>query len=200
MENLIRAGAMDGLGRRWRDLLWELGGLAYQEDGLNVDVPIELASLPRLSEAERLGWEYELLGLAPGDHVMRLYREQLRAQGVLSSGELAEQRYGQVVRVAGLVVVRQRPPTAKGHVFITLEDEEGLVNLIVRPDAATQTKRLPCRHGYGLNDLTFILAEGIVQRNGNAVSVLATRIHPLSTDVISGVATALDAGQLPPGL
>src|SRR5512136_35166 len=81
-----------------------------------------------------MAWEYELLGLTPGDQVMSLYREELRAQGVLSSGELAERQDGQTVRVAGWVVVRQRPPTAKGHVFITLEDEEGLINLIVRPD------------------------------------------------------------------
>ena len=55
-------------------------------------------------------------------------------QGALSSGELEEQREDQTVRVTGLVVVRQRLPTAKGHVFIIVEDEEGLVDLIVRPD------------------------------------------------------------------
>jgi len=168
VENLIRAGAMDGFGRR-RDLLWELGGLEYHleyhEEGLDVEAPIELVALPVLSEAERLGWEYELLGLAPGDHVMRLHRERLRTQGVLSSKELAERCNGQTVRVAGLVVVRQRPPTAKGHLFITLEDEEGLVNLIVRPHVYE-------RHRDTLRNAPLLWVEGQLQREGLAVSVL----------------------------
>ena len=171
VENLIRAGAMDGFGRR-RDLLWELGGLEYREEGLDVEVPIELVALPVLSEAERLGWEYELLGLAPGDHVMRLYRERLRTQGVLSSKELAERRNGQTVRVAGLVVVRQRPPTAKGHLFITLEDEEGLVNLIVRPHVYE-------RHRDTLRNAPLLWVEGRLQREGHAVSVLVCRAATL---------------------
>ena len=172
VENLIRAGAMDGFGWRRRDLLWELGGLAYQEDGLDVDVSIEQVPLPMLTEAERLGWEYELLGLAPGDHVMRLYRQQLRAQGVLSSGELAERRDGQVVRVAGLVVVRQRPPTAGGHVFVTLENEDGLINLIVRPDVYE-------RYRQALRNAPLLLVEGRLQREGNAVSVLVSKATSL---------------------
>ena len=171
VENLIRAGAMDGFGRR-RDLLWELGGLEYREEGLDVEVPIELVALPVLSEAERLGWEYELLGLAPGDHVMRLYRERLRTQGVLSSKELAERRNGQAVKVAGLVVVRQRPPTAKGHLFITLEDEEGLVNLIVRPHVYE-------RHRDTLRNAPLLWVEGRLQREGHAVSVLVRGAAPL---------------------
>jgi len=173
-ENLIRAGARDGFGRR-RDILWELGGLEYREEGLDVEVPIELVALPVLSEAERLGWEYELLGLAPGDHVMRLYRERLRTQGVLSSKELAERRNGQTVRVAGLVVVRQRPPTAKGHLFITLEDEEGLVNLIVRPHAYEQ-------HRDTLRNAPLLWVKGRLQREGHAVSVLVCRAVTLCQD------------------
>ena len=72
-------------------------------------------------------WDYELLGLSPGDHPMRLLRERLKAKGVLSAAELEQQPAGQMVIVAGLVVVRQAPPTAKGHLFITLEDETGLI-------------------------------------------------------------------------
>jgi error-prone DNA polymerase len=165
VENLIRAGAMDNLGRRRRDLLWALGGLEYQEEGLDIEVPLEPVVLPVLSQAERLGWEYELLGLAPGKHVMQLYREQLRRQGVLSNGELDERGDGQTVRVAGWVVVRQSPPTAKGHVFITLEDEEGLINLIVRP-------RVYERYREVLRNVPLLWAEGCLQREGQAVSIL----------------------------
>jgi len=172
VENLIRAGAMEGFGRARRDLLWELGGLVYQEEGLDIEMPVEPVTLPALGRAERLGWEVELLGLTPGDHVIGLYREVLQAQGVLSSGELEGQRDGQTVRVAGLVVVRQRPPTAKGHVFITLEDEEGLVDLIVRPDVYQRYRDV-------LRGAPLLLVEGRLQREGHALSVLVVRAAAL---------------------
>ncbi|UCC64842.1 MAG: error-prone DNA polymerase [Anaerolineae bacterium] len=165
VENLIRAGAMDGFGQARRDLLWELGGLRYQEEGLDVKEPIESVALPILSKAERLGWEYELLGMTPGDHVMALYRKALRGRGVLSTGELAAQRDGGMVRVAGRVVVRQQPPTAKGVVFITLEDEEGLLNLIVRPDVYE-------RYRDALRNAPLLLVEGRLQQEGQTFSVL----------------------------
>ncbi|MBU1747233.1 MAG: error-prone DNA polymerase, partial [Chloroflexi bacterium] len=135
-------------------------------------VPVVPAALPALSDAERLGWEYDLLGLAPGDHVLSLYRAALRRQGVLSSGALAAQRDGQAVRVAGLVVVRQRPPTAQGHVFLTLEDEDGLVNLIVRPGVYERYRDV-------LRHAPLLLAEGRLQREENVVSVLVARAAAL---------------------
>jgi len=168
VENLIRSGAMDGLGRRRRDLLWSLGGLAYQEEGLGIEVPVVPASLPALDGAERMAWEHEILGMVPGDHVMSLYREALRAQRVLSSSELWSRQDGERVRVAGWAVVRQRPPTAKGHLFITLEDEEGLVNLIVRPDVYE-------RYRDALRNTPLLWVEGRLQREGQALSVLVYR-------------------------
>jgi error-prone DNA polymerase len=201
-ENLIRAGAMDGLscdghaqsglarrpspsspweprrarsssrGNPRRDLLWALGGLLYQEEGMDIEVPVEPVALPTLGPAERLAWEYELMGLAPGDHVMSLYREELRARHVLGSSELSARRDGERVRVAGWAVVRQRPPTAKGHVFITLEDEEGLVNLIVRPDVFE-------RYRDALRNAPLLWVEGRLQREGHALSVLVYRAAAL---------------------
>ena len=117
--------------------------------------------------------EYELLGMAPGDHVMRLYRQKLKARGVLTSSQLMEQRNGQMVQVAGMVVVRQRPPTAKGHVFITLEDEEGLSNLIIRP-------KVYARYKDTLRNKPLLLITGKLQREGQAVSVLVQSGAPLS--------------------
>jgi error-prone DNA polymerase len=179
VENLIRAGAMDSLGAEHggrggarRNLLWQLGGLVYQEEGLDIDVPVAPAALPMLGQAERLAWEYELVGLAPGEHVMDLYREALQARNVLSSGELAARQDGERVRVAGWAVVRQRPPTAKGHVFITLEDEEGLVNLIVRPDVYE-------RYRDALRNSPLLWVEGRLQREGHALSVLVYRAAAL---------------------
>jgi error-prone DNA polymerase len=184
VENLIRAGAMDSLssghggqGGARRDLLWKLGSLVYQEEGLDIEVPVEPVALPRLGQAERLAWEYELMGLAPGEHVMDLYRESLQTGHVLSSGELAAQQDGQRVRVAGWAVVRQRPPTAKGHVFITLEDEEGLVNLIVRPDVYE-------RYRDALRNAPLLWVEGRLQREGHALSVLVYRAAALRGSTI----------------
>ncbi len=173
VENLIRAGALDSLGQTRRDLLWELGGLVYSEEGLDIEVPIESVTLPALSPAERLGWERELLRMTPGDHVMSLYRETLQARGVLSSRGLQEQRDGQKVRVAGRVVVRQRPPSAKGFVFITLEDEYGLMNLIIRP-------KIYAHYRHTLRVAPLLIAEGLVQREGTVTNLLVWRAVPLS--------------------
>jgi error-prone DNA polymerase len=171
VENLVRAGALEGLGAR-RSLLWELGGLVYQAEGLDLDLPIEPATLPSLEDAERLAWEYELLGMSPGDQVMALYREALQAQGVIDSRTLQGRSDGDLVRVAGWAVVRQRPPTAKGHLFVTLEDEEGLMNLIVRPDVYE-------RYRAALRDAPLLWVEGRLQREGQALSILVKRAATL---------------------
>jgi error-prone DNA polymerase len=179
VENLIRAGALDSLGLARRDLLWQLGGLVYQHESettrttdrvhgvhaINIEVPVEPAVLPTLGQAERMAWEYELLGLAPGDHVMALYREALQKRGFLSSRDLDARQDGEMVRLAGYAVVRQRPPTAKGYLFITLEDEDGLINLIVRPHIYE-------RHRNALRNAPLLSVEGQLQREGHAQSVL----------------------------
>jgi len=80
---------------------------------------------------------------------------------------------GQAVRVAGLVVCRQAPPTAKGHVFLTIEDETGLFNVIVRPDVYEKQRRL-------VRSQPLLLVEGLLQKQDDALSLLAQRFHPLS--------------------
>ena len=146
-------------------MLWELGGLVYSEQGLDIEVPVASVALPALGRAERMGWEYELLGLVADDHIVSLYREALDARNVLSSQALAEQCDGKKVRVAGRVVVRQRPPSAKGFVFITLEDETGLVNLVVRPKVYE-------RYRAAIRNSSILLVEGHLQREGQAFSVM----------------------------
>ena len=165
VENLIRSGTVDSFGLERRALLWELGTLVYHQDGLDLDVPVSPADLPALDRLGHLLWEYELLGLAPDDHVMGIYREKLRARGVLSSRELAACQNGDTVRIAGVVVVRQRPPSAKGMVFLTLEDEEGLVNLIVHPQVYE-------RYHNALRNAPLLVAGGRFQREGRATSIV----------------------------
>ena len=167
VENLARSGAIDQLGggeQGRRRLLWELGALDYREEALDLEVAFEPAVLPDLTEAEVMGWELELLGVSPGDHPMRLYRPQLQAAGVLTCAEVARRRDGDIVRVAGEAIVRQKPPTAKGHVFFTLEDETGIVNLIIRPD-------LYKRHRAELA-APMLAIRGLLQREAEAISLL----------------------------
>lgn len=191
----MRAGALDVLGPR-RQLLWALGGLQYAKDAL-VEAPDVPAELPDLTEREAMGWDYELLGLSPDDHPLRLWRARLRAQGVLSAAELATQPAGRVVKVAGMVIVRQAPPTAKQHLFLTLEDETGLVNLIIRPNLVTQTIRLPSGRAYGVSDWEFALAAGVVERQGSAVNVVVTSIRSLIPADIANIAA--DSTRIAPG-
>jgi error-prone DNA polymerase len=149
-----------------------LGVLVYQEKDLELDAPVIAVDLPALSPAERMAWEYELMGMAPGDQVMSLYRKTLRATGVVTSRELDARHDGEIVCVAGWPVVRQRPPTAKGVLFVTLEDETGLINLIVRPQVYE-------RYRTALRNAPLLWAEGRLQREGLALSVLVNKAAAL---------------------
>jgi error-prone DNA polymerase len=133
VENLIRAGACDGFGQR-RDLLWACAALDYRPDELDLPGANIAAALPLLDAIEATAWEYELMGLSPRQQMMVHYRQALRAAGVLTTGAVKQEEAGRRVRVAGFAVVRQRPATAKGIVFYSLEDESGLLDLVVKPD------------------------------------------------------------------
>ncbi len=166
MSDLIRAGTMDAFGER-RRLLWELGEIDYRPGELPLVAPVTPVELPDLDEAEGMAWEYELLGLSPAGQMMQHYRPALRRAGVLSAAEARAQRAGRRVRVAGLPMVRHRPGTAKGIVFIALEDETGLIDLIVRPDVYQR-----CRDA--LRHQPIVLADGVIQAVGGAISIMVT--------------------------
>ncbi len=172
VERLILAGAMD----RWqlprRTLLWQLGQLPYQAEELDLTFPIDEIHLPPLSPAERLQTEHSVLGLSSGEQVMSLYRTWLSGQGILGSWELSSQGDGQRVRVAGLVVVHQAPPTAKGFHFVTLEDEAGLIDVIVRPQMYARYRLL-------WRDEPLLIVEGQLQQEGAVVTVLASSVIAL---------------------
>jgi len=167
VENLIMVGAMDGWGKARRDLVWELGTISYQEGEMDLSPPLEEIDLPQLSPDEEIRMEYGILGLPVGDQIISLYRPRLERLAVLKSGELERRRNGEKVRVAGLVVVRQRPPTAKGFVFITMEDEDGLTNVIVRPDVYERYYRV-------LRNCFLLIVEGTIQKQPGILNVLAT--------------------------
>ena len=153
-------------------MLWQLGDISYAEEQL-VEAPPSEAELPELGEAEALAWDYELLGAHAGDHPLRFWRPRLKQQGVLAAAEVSQRPAGQQAQVAGLVVVRQAPPTAKGHLFITLEDETGLINVIFRPDLYTRQRQT-------LHEADMLLVTGLTQREGQSCSVLAQSVTALT--------------------
>jgi error-prone DNA polymerase len=177
VENLIRAGACDGFGQR-RDLLWACAALDYRPDELDLPGANIAAALPLLDAIEATAWEYELMGLSPRQQMMVHYRQALRAAGVLTTGAVKQEEAGRRVRVAGFAVVRQRPATAKGIVFYSLEDESGLLDLVVKPDVYARLRRVLSGH-------PLLLVRGVVQRSGRAVSVLVWEAEGLTGEKIN---------------
>ncbi len=171
VERLIAAGALDGWGER-RQLLWELGTLRYAADELDLPIPHRMPDLPPQSRAEAFADEMAALGLSPSDHVMSFYRTWLDGERIHSSMTLETCDDGQRVRAAGLCVVHQAPPTAKGFHFLTLEDEWGMINVIVSPG-------LVMRDGNHLHGGRVLLVEGVAQREAEVINIIAQRVASL---------------------
>ena len=124
---------------------------------------------------ERLWADYRGTGLTIGKHPMAYRREEMQARGVTPAAHLARLRNGRVVRIAGSVIVRQRPGTAKGFVFLSMEDETGIMNAIVTPDTFDRYK-FPVLSG------SFLFIEGVLQNVDGVVSVKAARIEGLAAE------------------
>ena len=177
LRNLALVGAFDGLGEQRRALLWRARDAHRASPAFSRPVlafPTTTApALPALNEQERAALDYRITGIPTGPQVMRFYRERLAARGVRTSAELQEPRHGASVVVAGAMVVKQHPETAKGHVFLSLEDEYGLANIIIRP--ATYAKYKPVVDLGGA-----VVVEGTLQHVDGVVSVLARRLDELA--------------------
>src|SRR5437667_457674 len=171
LTTLAATGALAPLGATRRASLWEA---ALLDPGRLFEPPRGSGSpLAEMTEGERLVADYAGTGVTLGRHPMAMRRAELRRRGVLSAQELALAENETRVRVAGSVIVRQRPGTAKGFVFLSLEDETGIANVIVTPQRFA-------RHRMALVTEPFLLVEGIVQQQGDVVSVRATRVEGLS--------------------
>ncbi len=129
--------------------------------------------LPPMSLTERLVADYEGTNLTIGPHPMALRRRELSLRGVLRAADLPRERQGRRIRVAGTVITRQRPGTAKGFVFLTLEDETGISNIIVRPDVFA-------RERITILEEPFLLVEGILQNQENVTAVRAERVEGIA--------------------
>jgi error-prone DNA polymerase len=133
-------------------------------------------TIRKLHDYEATIWEYELLGHSADGQLLRHFRDQLQEDGVLSTWQVKHgTKPGTRISAGGMVVVRQQPQTAKGILFISLEDENGLLDLVVKSDVY-QRLRTVLRHQ------PLIISTGIVQRAEGATSVLVQRAIPLPTE------------------
>lgn len=136
-----------------------------EKDG---DSPLKPMTLP-----ERVNADFHGTGLTIGKHPVAYHRAELDKLGTLRAIDASKRGDGSPVRIAGWVIVRQRPGTAKGFMFLTLEDETGVSNVIITPQIFDQNR-------FVLVDHPFLLIEGVLQNQDNVVSVKAQRVKPLS--------------------
>jgi error-prone DNA polymerase len=134
--------------------------------------PKAQSPLPVMDDHDRLRADYAGTGLTIGPHPMALRRGEMALRGVLRAVDLPQARDGRRVRVAGMVITRQRPGTAKGFVFLTLEDETGISNIIVRPDLFDRERMTVIRQ-------PFLLVEGVLQYQDGVRSIKAERFHSI---------------------
>jgi DNA polymerase III alpha subunit len=162
-----------------RDALWQVERVArdvgplyekLEEDSHSPLVPMTLN--------ERLNADLRGTGITIGRHPMAHQRAWLDTVNVIRAADLKNMRNGQLVRVAGWVIVRQRPGTAKGFVFLSLEDETGIANVIVTPKLFEQNR-------LALVDYPFLLIGGALQHQDNVISVKARSVEPLQMKIES---------------
>ncbi len=162
-----------------RDALWQVERVSREPGPLYEQLEEAGTSpLEPMSLNERLNADLRGTGITIGRHPMAHQREWLNTIKVTPAGNLKSMRNGMRVKVAGWVIVRQRPGTAKGFVFLSMEDETGIANVIVNPQIF-ETNRL------ALVNYPFLLIEGVLQHQDNVVSVKAKRIEPLEMKVES---------------
>ena len=178
LTRLAELGALGSLGLERRAALWEIELAARPAGALyeGIPGPPSPSPLPSMTAEEALVADCEGTGLTLGPHPMVFHRERLERLRVARAIELPGLKDGRAVRVAGAVVVRQRPGTAKGFVFLNLEDETGLVNVVVPP---------PLFHRYRLVLVQepFLYVEGTLEHRDDVISVRAGRIRPLRSEL-----------------
>jgi error-prone DNA polymerase len=171
MENLAVAGAFAPWFGSRREAMWALRGLDERETrgelGRMMDVNEPKAEFDALSAPQETTFDLWSTGVAPVQPIVH-FRPLLQKKGVLSAAELKEKPHNCICRAGGMVITRQRPGTAKGFVFLTLEDETGLVNVIVRPDVYEEYRRT-------IRQSMTLVIEGKLQKADGCVDLLARK-------------------------
>jgi error-prone DNA polymerase len=158
-----------------RDALWQVEKAIRRSGPLleRSHEPDSPSPLDQMTHEERLVADFRGTGLTVGPHPMAYRRAEMSALGIRSAAELKSLRNGQRLRIGGCVIARQRPGTAKGFLFLSIEDETGIANAIVTPDILQRNRIL-------LISERFLMIEGILQHQDNVIHVRAERVLPLS--------------------
>lgn len=208
LTQLANADAFRSLGLDRRAALWavqSLGGptggrgavedlplFAGPDDGPLVAFQDEAeVELPAMPHGEHVVEDYRALSLSLKAHPVAFLRDRLAARRVLRAADLAGHPANRPVRVAGLVLVRQRPGTASGVIFMTLEDETGIANAIVWPKVFEQWRR-------AVLSARLVVVEGMLQKEGEVIHVIARRFDDLSTELFEALAEPDPAGEPAP--
>jgi error-prone DNA polymerase len=189
LTTLADIGALNAFTNERRSALWQVeravrpAGELYAGDE-NSQLPTSNSQttnhqpptsspLRPMNDDERLQADYAGTSLTIGPHPMALRRGEMSLRGVLRASDLPHARDGRRVRVAGMVITRQRPGTAKGFVFLTLEDETGISNVIIRPDLFDRQRMTVIRQ-------PFLIVDGVLQHQDGVLSVRAERVEGMS--------------------
>jgi len=193
IEKLTDADAFRSMNLDRRAALWEVPALSDKPIGLFAGQPSESSkeaqiSLPFMTPAEHVVQDYAAIGLSLKAHPVSFVRQQLNMLNITENGKLPLLKDGDRVKVAGLVTVRQRPGTAKGVLFITIEDETGFSNLVVWDQVFTTYRKeiLQCR---------LLMAEGKVQIEGEVIHIVVKRCFNI-TKLLHGL-TPHENGDMP---
>ena len=175
LESLATAGAFGCFDHTRRAALWAAGALrdARPEKLPGLVAGADAPRLPGMTDAEEVAADLLAVGLSPGRHPTELVREELTERGVVTAAELRDLPHGSIVEIAGVVTHRQQPSTAKGVVFVNLEDETGLVNVICTPDVWRRFRKV-ARQAPALE------VRGVLERHQGVVNLLARRLTLLS--------------------
>jgi error-prone DNA polymerase len=194
IENLIACGAFDCFGLERRELIWQLG-LLYRPEGRNTGqrqlalaLPVEqdMVQLRPMSDWDKMRVDYIILGMSPNVHPMSFLRPRLH-EGIASTAMVEAFEDGKPLDVAGLVVCRQRPETASGFIFMVIEDEFGLVNVIVKPDVYEAHRTL-------VRGEPFVIIRGELQRRDGVTNLIAQSFVPLTAGGLSPAAHNFGTG------
>ena len=171
VEALVLAGALDYMGER-RQLLWDIAEayrLARRPKELPMKSKDERVKLPPMDARTRLATSFAFTGVSLEGHLTTTRRDAFTRAGAQSIRELPHLKHGQKVKIGGLIVARQHPPTAKGFCFLAVEDPDGMVNVVVPPAVYEQ-----CRQAI---HSAFVIVEGVVQKDHGAINVLAAQVR-----------------------
>jgi error-prone DNA polymerase len=179
LTTLAEIGALNAIGgsaQSRRDALWQVERAVRRPGPLLDELPENEGESPltAMTQEERLVADFHATGLTVGPHPMQYRRAEMKRMGIYSASDLAHLPNGRRLRIGGCVIARQRPGTAKGMMFMSLEDETGIANAIFAPDLLQRNRVL-------LISERFLMIEGILQNQDNVIHIRAEKVSRAET-------------------